>query len=90
MKAHILFGSTCEESKAYKDVLSPYDARVASQVAVCNADDALKALDIAKKSAPSAKKVPLHKRVSWLLDVAEKLKQNKEDMAKTMTDEVGK
>ncbi len=90
MKAHIFFGSTCQKREAYKEVLSPYDARVASQVAICNADDAQKALSIAKKSAPLAKKVPLHKRVSWLLDVALKLEKNKEDMAKTMTDEVGK
>lgn len=90
MKAHIFFGSTGKEQGTYKEVFSPYDGRVASQVAVCNAEDALKALNIAKDSAPFAKKAPLHKRVSWLLDVAEKLEKNKEDMAKTMTDEVGK
>ncbi|NOX16025.1 MAG: aldehyde dehydrogenase family protein [Epsilonproteobacteria bacterium] len=90
MKAHIFFGSICKESRTYKDILSPYDYRIASQVATCNADDALKALNIAKKSAPLAKKVPLHKRVSWLLDVAQKLEKNKEDMAQTMTHEVGK
>jgi acyl-CoA reductase-like NAD-dependent aldehyde dehydrogenase len=83
MKAHTLIGSTCKENSEYREVLSPYDKRVASQVATCVENDALSALEIAKK-------VPLHQRVSWLLDVAEKLKENREDMAKTITDEVGK
>ena len=90
MKADIFFGSTCKEVKKYREVLSPYDGRVASQVAVCTQNDALKVLDIAKKSAESAKKASLHVRVNWLLDVAQKLELNKEDMAQTLTDEVGK
>ncbi|WP_024954943.1 aldehyde dehydrogenase family protein [Sulfurospirillum arcachonense] len=90
MKASVFFGSTCEESKQYREVLSPYDGRVASSVAVCSENDVLKVMDIAKKSAEFTKKVPLHVRVNWLLDVAKKLEINKEDMAKTMTDEVGK
>ena len=90
MKANIYFGSTCKESGEYNKVLSPYDGRVASQVAICNADDALEALDIAQKSSENAKKVPLHVRVNWLLDVAKKLQLQKEDIAKTLTDEVGK
>jgi len=90
MKANIYFGSTCKESNNYKKVLSPYDGRVASQVAICSVDDALEALDIAQKSSQDAKKVPLHVRVDWLLDVAKKLEMQKEDIAKTITDEVGK
>ena len=90
MKADIYFGSTCKEVDEYKKVFSPYDGRVASQVAVCSENDALKVLDIAQKSSINAKKTPLHVRVSWLLDVASKLEIQKEDMAQTITDEVGK
>ena len=90
MKADIYFGSTCKEVESYKEVISPYDGRVASKVAVCSEDDALKTLEIAKKSSKVAKKVPLHVRVNWLLDVAAKLEIQKEDMAQTITDEVGK
>ena len=90
MKANIFFGSTSYESSKYREVLSPYDKRVASLVSVCDENDAFKALEIAKKSAEIAKNVPLHKRVDWLLDVAKTLQLNKEDMAKTITDEVGK
>jgi acyl-CoA reductase-like NAD-dependent aldehyde dehydrogenase len=90
MKAHIYFGSTCKEVEEYKEVLSPYDGRIASKVAVCTQDDALKALEIAQQSSEIAKKVPLHVRVNWLLDVAKKLEMQKEDIAQTLTDEVGK
>ena len=48
MKADIYFGSTCKEVESYKEVISPYDGRVASKVAVCSEDDALKTLEIAK------------------------------------------
>jgi len=90
MQADIYFGSTCKKVDEYKKVLSPYDGRVASKVAVCCEDDALKALEIAQESSEIAKKTPLHVRVNWLLDVAKKLEENKEDMAQTITDEVGK
>jgi acyl-CoA reductase-like NAD-dependent aldehyde dehydrogenase len=90
MKADIYFGSTCTKTLEYSEVLSPYDGRVASQVALCSKEDALKALKIAKKSSKLAKKAPLHVRVDWLLDVAKKLEVSKEEMAQTITDEVGK
>jgi acyl-CoA reductase-like NAD-dependent aldehyde dehydrogenase len=90
MKADIYIGSTCKENSEYREVLSPYDKRVASLVAICKQEDALSALEVAKKSTQIAKKIPLHVRVNWLFDVAEKLKENREDMAKTITDEVGK
>lgn len=90
MKADIFLGSTCKESKQYKEVFSPYDGRVASTVAICDAVVASEALRIAKKSSEISKKIPLHVRVNWLLDVASKLEIQKEDMAQTITDEVGK
>ncbi len=90
MQADIYFGSTCRASKKYKKVLSPYDGRVASEVAICSKDDAIKALEVAKNASKETKKTALHVRVNWLLDVAKKLEEQKEDMARTITDEVGK
>jgi len=90
MRANIYLGSTCKDVEQYRDVLSPYDSRVASEVAICDEKIALKALQIANFCSKSAKKVPLHVRVSWLLDVAKKLEDCAEDMAQTITDEVGK
>ena len=90
MKANIYFGSICKETTQYKEVLSPYDKRVSSLVCICKSEDAQKALEIADKNRAFAKNVPLHKRVDWLLDVAVKLQLQKEDMAQTITNEVGK
>lgn len=41
-------------------------------------------------ASKEAVKTTISQRCSWLLDVASKLAQNKEDIAKTITDEVGK
>ena len=90
MKAEIYIGSTIKESSEYKEILSPYDNRVVSQVAICDENTAKEALIKAKEAMIGAKKTSLHVRVNWLLDVANKLKENKEDMARTITDEVGK
>lgn len=90
MDAKIFFGST----KTTKDKLikrvSPYSAKVVSTAPLCDADDTKKALKIAQQTTKNAKESTLAQRCSWLLDVAQKLKANKEDMAKTITDEVGK
>jgi acyl-CoA reductase-like NAD-dependent aldehyde dehydrogenase len=37
-----------------------------------------------------AKKVPLHQRCAWLNDVASKLREQREEFAKVLCDEVGK
>ena len=90
MKADVYLGSTCKAGQEYKNVLSPYDGRIASQVAVCDEGIAQKVLQVAQNCSVIAKNIPLHVRVSWLLDVASKLEIQKEDMAQTITDEVGK
>lgn len=90
MDAHVWMGSLEVKTEKYSQRLSPYDGRVASQAAVCDASDALKALKIAQNAAKIAKKTPLHQRCSWLVDVASKLKDSREEFAKALCDEVGK
>ncbi|SFV49935.1 Aldehyde dehydrogenase [hydrothermal vent metagenome] len=90
MEAKILFGSSKATKEQKSRRRSPYDERVVSIVPICDAKDAQKALKIAKEAAKSAKKSPLSQRCAWLLDVAAKLKEQKEDIAQTITDEVGK
>ena len=90
MDAHIWMGSLEIKAEQYSERLSPYDGRVASKAAVCNAADAHKALKIAQTAAKNAKKTPLHQRCSWLLDVASKLKEQREEFAQALCDEVGK
>ena len=90
MDAHVWMGSREVMAQSYTERLSPYDGRVVSRAAECNADDARQALIIAKNASKIAKKVPLHQRCAWLLDVASKLRQQRESFAKVLCDEVGK
>lgn len=90
MDAHIWMGSLEVKAEKYSQRLSPYDGRVASRAAICDASDAKEALKIAQKAAKTAKMTPLHQRCSWLLDVASKLKVQREEFAKALCDEVGK
>ncbi len=90
MDAKIYFGSTSATSGSWTERCSPYDGSVVSRAAVCTADDANKALEIAKAATTAAKASTLAQRCNWLLDVASKLRINKEDLARTITDEVGK
>ena len=90
MDAHIWMGSRQVVAQKYTERLSPYDGRVASRAAQCSSDDAEQALMIAKNAAKIAKKVPLHQRCAWMNDVASKLREQREEFAKTLCDEVGK
>ena len=90
MEAHIWMGSRQVVAQNYSERLSPYDGRVVSRAAGCSAEDAGQALIIAQNAAKIAKKTPLHQRCSWLLDVASKLREQREEFAKVLCDEVGK
>ena len=90
MQAKIFFGSTEATTDTKSERVSPYSAKVVSTAPICSADDAKKALKIAQNATVVAKASTLAQRCSWLLDVAKKLRENKEDIAQTLTDEVGK
>jgi len=88
--AKIFFGSFEEDKENKSQRQSPYSGEVVSTAPVCDAEDAKKALVIAQNAAVNAKASTLSQRCNWLLDVANKLRENKEDIARTITDEVGK
>ncbi|MCK4875203.1 MAG: aldehyde dehydrogenase family protein, partial [Sulfurimonas sp.] len=90
MNAKIFFGSIESVKENISDRVSPYSGEVVSTAPVCTEHDANKALSIAHEACAEAKKSTLAQRCNWLLDVASKLKENREDIAKTITDEVGK
>lgn len=90
MRANIWMGSDETQGETYTQRLSPYDGRVASMVALCSSDDAARALKIAQSASKEAKKTPLHQRCSWLLDVANTLREQREEFARVLCDEVGK
>ena len=90
MKAKIFYGSSEAETESRSERLSPFDGSVVSTAPVCGVSETQKALAIAKAAAPEAKASTLSQRCSWLLDVAQTLRDNREDMALTITKEVGK
>lgn len=90
MEAHVWMGSIEMKKEHYSERLSPFDGRVVSRAAVCDGADTRKALEVAAKAARHAKKVPLHQRCAWLLDVASTLKEKRETFARILCDEVGK
>lgn len=90
MVANIYFGSFEQTRESLGKRVNPYSGEVASEFVTCNAEDAKKALQIAFTASKEAAKTTLAQRCSWMLDVASKLKEAKEDIAKTITDEVGK
>ncbi|MBN2896251.1 MAG: aldehyde dehydrogenase family protein [Campylobacterales bacterium] len=90
MEAMIYFGSQCATKEMKSERRSPYSGEVVSRAPVCDAQDAHKALEIAKRAALTCKQSTLSQRCDWLLDVAKKLEEIREAMARIITDEVGK
>ena len=90
MQAKIFFGSVEATKENLTQRRSPYSGDVVSSTPICDESDAKKALKIAQNATKDAKASTLAQRCSWLLDVAQKLREQKEDMAKTICDEVGK
>ena len=89
-EAKIYFGSTPATKEEWREVRSPYNDKVVSRYPVCDAEDAKKALQIAKEAFGRNKHAPLEQRIAWLRDVAAKLKEHKEEFALSITKEVGK
>ena len=90
MQAKIFFGSNEVALENVSERKSPYSGDVVSTAPICSGDDAKKALSIAQEATVAAKASTLAQRCDWLLDVAQRLRDNKEDMAQTLTDEVAK
>jgi len=89
-QAKIFFGSTEENKEAQQERKSPFDGAVVSTAPVCDVDDTLKALKIAKMARKSAAKSPLSQRILWLEDVAKRLTKEKEAFALMLAKEVAK
>ncbi len=72
------------------EIINPYSKEVTTKYVKCSADDAKKALERAKEAFKNTKTSPLHQRINWIKDVANKLKDRKEEFAKYITLEVAK
>jgi len=89
-EAKIFFGSNEETKETLQERRSPFDGTVVSTAPVCDADDTIMALHIAKRVAKEAAKSPLSQRILWLEDVAKRLAEEKESFAMMLAREVAK
>ncbi len=92
MEAKIFFGDVEVGKTKVEEIRNPYTGEVASRYPVCDASDAEEALKIAKEAFAKNREIPLSQRVQWLEDVIARLQEpeTKEEMARTITAEVGK
>ena len=90
MTANIFFGSEEQTRENLTTRINPYTKKVVSKYPLCTKEDTLKALKIAQKASIDTKASTLSQRINWIKDVVKQLSKNKEDIAKTLCDEVGK
>jgi acyl-CoA reductase-like NAD-dependent aldehyde dehydrogenase len=90
MVANIFFGSQKVQRDELHEIKNPFSKEVVSKYPMCTKEDTLKALEIAKVASKTTRASKLSQRIAWLEDVVSKLKEQKEDIAKTLCDEVGK
>ena len=90
-KAELYIGSTLvNKNENRRNIYSPFNNQVVSSYPICSVDEAEECIKVAEKSSKIAKKTTISERINWLLDVAKTLKEKREEIAKTITDEVGK
>ena len=90
MIANIFLGSNEIKRDKLENIINPYTKKIVSKYPLCTKEDTLKALNIAQKASIDTKASTISQRINWLKDVVKKLSLNKEDIAQTLCDEVGK
>ena len=90
MNANIFLGSKEIKRTELKEIINPYTHKVVSKYPLCTKEDTLEALKIAQKASVATKASTIAQRIDWLKDVVKKLSKNREDIAQTLCDEVGK
>ena len=88
--AKVFLGSREESRDNLIEIKSPYSKEIVSRYPRCSVEDVKRALEIAQKASKETAKSPLHQRVAWLEDVAEKLEEYRENIAYTIVNEVAK
>ncbi len=72
------------------EVINPYTKKAETKYVKCTPEDAVDALNTAKKAFNNTKNSPLHQRIAWIEDVAKKLEAKKDEFARYITLEVAK
>ncbi len=89
-EARIYFGSSPKKGDTLREIRSPFNGEAVTRYPVCGAEDAKRALEIAKEAFEKNREVTLAQRVAWIRDVAERIKREKEEFALAITKEVAK
>ncbi len=89
-KYPILLGGRHVETLNVLDVINPFDGKVIANVCRASEKEALTALEIADRARGLIAGLPSHKRADILRKTAEKLIENKEELARAITLECGK
>jgi acyl-CoA reductase-like NAD-dependent aldehyde dehydrogenase len=90
MLASLYVGSREVIREDIEYIKNPYTNKKISSFVKCNAQDVNDCLRVAKDAFIHTKQSPLHQRISWLEDVVVSLQKQKEDIARTLCDEVCK
>lgn len=89
-RAKFYLGSSVIDKLDYAPRHSPFDGSIVSYTPICDESDANRALESARDSVKEASKSPLHRRISWLNDVANQLESRSDEFAMMITNEVAK
>lgn len=90
MHAKMYLGSQITEKSESREIKNPYNGNVVSTYPLCTREDAESALHLAQQTFQDSKKVPLHQRINWMEDVANRLESKIEIFAKALCDEIAK
>jgi len=90
MEAKIFLGDVEVTKTKIGEIKNPYSGKVVTTYPICDVSDAKEALNIAKKAFENNKDIPLSQRIDWIEDVINSLKEKKDQIALTITEEVGK
>ncbi len=90
MEAKIFFGDVEVTKTVTETTYNPYSQEQVARYPVCDESDAEEALKIARAAFEKNRSIPLSQRVLWLEDVIASLEERKEEMARTIMQEVGK
>lgn len=72
-KSNIFIGSNEIVSDVYEATYSPIDGSKIGEYAVCSVDTTKQALSVAERAFGCSKITPLHQRLAWINDVADRL-----------------
>ena len=90
MTTKLLIGKNKKETQRKIDVVNPSTEEVIDRISVANIGDVDDVIMAAKKGFESYRKVPLSERIDLLSEAAKLIRKNKDELATTMSMEIGR